>query len=47
MVELTREEIEEVFYKLDIPIRKYNTKGFEVWQVPPITRDMHLYTSSD
>lgn len=47
MDQLTQNEINEVFYKLKLPKKDINYKKFEVWEVPPIKKDMHLYTSSD
>ena len=44
---LTQNEINEVFDKLNLPKKVIDNKRFEVWEVPPIKRDMHLYSSSD
>lgn len=47
MDNLTQNEINEVFDKFNLPKKIINDKHFEVWEVPPIKRDMHLYSSSD
>ena len=47
MEQLSHNEIKEVFYKLKLPKKNRNHKKFEVWEVPPIKKDMRLYTSSD
>lgn len=47
MEQLTKSEINEVFYKLKLPKKAIKPKRFEVWEVPPIKKDMHLYSSSD
>ena len=47
MNELTRNEINEIFYKLKLPTENLKTENFEVWEVPPIKKNVHYYTSSE
>lgn len=47
MKNLTKNEINDVFDKLNLPKKVIDNQRFEVWEVPPIKRDMHLYSSSD
>lgn len=47
MRQLTQNEINELFHKLNLPKKNSATEKFEVWEVPPIKKEMHLYTSSD
>ena len=47
MDESNKNEIDELFYQLKLPKRSIKPKSFEVWEVPPIKKDMRLYSSSD
>jgi hypothetical protein len=47
MDELNKNEIDELFYQLKLPKKDIKPKSFEVWEVPPIKKNVRLYSRSD
>lgn len=45
MDELNVHDIYEFYYNHGIPIKNFKPKSFEVWEVPPIPRNIRLYSS--